>query len=176
MGCEHYDRECYILCNICNKYYSCRFCHDNKEEHKINRHNINYIKCINCNTEQKSKQQCITCNIIMGKYFCDKCGLFDSSDKDIYHCNKCKICRTGKKEIYYHCDKCNGCYNKKCKNNHKCIENITKDNCCICLSDMFNSREGMQILKCGHVIHVSCFKEYIKYHVRCPLCKDFIFN
>lgn len=177
--CKHYDKNCEILCNKCCKYYSCRICHDENENHKIDRYNIYFIKCLECDTEQISKQHCINpyCNIQFSKYYCNICNLFDNnSNKDIYHCNKCNICRIGKTENFYHCDICNGCYPINLKGNHKCIKNIVNNDCCICFEDLFHSREGVQILKCGHVIHVLCMKELIKYHIQCPLCKDYLID
>lgn len=177
--CDHYKRNCKVLCNICCNYYSCRFCHDTNENHQINRHNINWIKCLECDTEQISKQECIYCHIIFGKYYCKKCGLFDNADnKDIFHCDKCGICRLGKSDNYYHCDICNCCYSNSIKNTHKCIPNSTHNDCCICLEYMFYSRESVSILKCGHTLHSKCFNEYIKTgsYITCPLCKDYLID
>lgn len=175
--CIHYDRNCELLCEQCCQWYICRFCHDNDNlEHKFDRHNINWIRCIECKTEQIKKQKCINqyCQIIFGDYYCNICSLFENNKKDIFHCDKCGICRIGKKKEYYHCDKCNGCYFNENKLEHKCIENAMKDDCCICLTDMFNSTDGVSILRCGHIMHNSCYKQYIntRRYITCPLCKE----
>lgn len=44
-------------------------------------------------------KQCINekCKTVFGRYFCETCKFFDDDPtKDIYHCDKCKICRIGK--------------------------------------------------------------------------------
>ena len=45
-----------------------------------------------------------------------------SSNK--FHCEKCGICRVGKKEDYIHCDICNGCISKSISETHSCRKNI----------------------------------------------------
>jgi hypothetical protein len=41
----------------CNKVYVCRLCHDDKEEHKLDRQSVNIIKCLQCEKEQ---EVCVT--------------------------------------------------------------------------------------------------------------------
>ena len=57
--CRHnVRRNCDIICNICNKIYSCKKCHDedNKQEsreediHELIEKDIKKIKCRNCDT------------------------------------------------------------------------------------------------------------------------------
>ena len=49
VSCSHYDRECMILSPCCHKWYSCRLCHDEEEDHNIDRYTINKMKCKLCN-------------------------------------------------------------------------------------------------------------------------------
>ena len=70
-SCSHYIRNCMIYANCCNKYYPCRLCHDEEEDHKINRYEIKTIICKECKTIQDSSNQCINCNIQFAEYFCN---------------------------------------------------------------------------------------------------------
>jgi len=173
--CDHYDRNCEILCERCCKYYTCRFCHNENENHEIDRNNINWIKCLECGTEQVSKKKCINCKIIFGEYYCKKCRLFENNIKHIFHCDDCNICRIGPKEKYYHCNKCNTCISITLKNNHKCIENSSKNDCPICLEYLFNSRIPFNIMICGHNIHTTCLNEYSKRYINCPICRQSLY-
>jgi RING finger and CHY zinc finger domain-containing protein 1 len=173
--CLHYDRNCLIFSNCCNKYYACRLCHDMYENHILDRFKINKMKCLKCNEIQDISQYCIKCNNCMGIYFCKICNLFDNNGeiKKIFHCNDCGICRIGGKDNFYHCNKCEGCISIKIKDNHnKCIEKSFKDNCSICLEDIFNSRSDIYILNCNHIFHKKClFKVLMLCSNTCPICR-----
>lgn len=44
--------------------------------------------------------------------------------------------------------------------------------CAICLEVTFASLEGVIVMPCGHVLHQSCWKTYIRYgHAVCPTCR-----
>jgi RING finger and CHY zinc finger domain-containing protein 1 len=54
---------------------------------------------------------------------------------------------------------------------HRCIEKRLKQNCPVCLDDLFSSTKGISFLPCHHAIHSSCFQEMIKNKsFKCPLC------
>ena len=172
--CTHYNNNCNIFCSLCNSFYSCRLCHDQVADHKIDRYTINKVVCKLCKTIQAPGHNCIKCRSLFGKYYCKICNLWENDNKEIFHCDKCKICRVGRREDYVHCDKCNLCiavdhYNK----GHKCIENSTKTNCPVCNEFMFDSyRQAITILKCGHTLHEECFRGLIENkEYRCPICK-----
>lgn len=170
-GCSHYKRNCMIKAPCCNKYFSCRFCHDENCDHEINRHEISHMKCLFCGKEQKPAHHCISCHKKMAHYFCKKCNFFDDNEeKDIFHCDDCGICRVGKKEDYFHCKKCNTCINAALKDSHKCVENTMKSNCPICMEYMFSSTDPVTFLNCGHSVHANCLKEYLKHNYKCPVC------
>ena len=38
-------------------------------------------------------EECDKCKVRFGRYFCEKCRLFDDTDKGQYHCDDCGICR-----------------------------------------------------------------------------------
>lgn len=35
LGCKHYQRKCKLQANCCQKIVTCRFCHDDVEDHNI---------------------------------------------------------------------------------------------------------------------------------------------
>jgi RING finger and CHY zinc finger domain-containing protein 1 len=170
--CTHYDRNCLIISKCCNKVYQCRFCHDDNEDHKINRFSTEKIICKKCNIEQGISNKCINCNIEFGKYYCYICRLWFNDDKEAYHCEKCGNCRAGKKEEYIHCDKCNMCQNKDIYESHKCFYNSFELDCPICNDNLKNSIKPVVSLKCGHGIHQECLRKNITSgNLNCPLCK-----
>ena len=170
--CEHYNRNCLIISKCCNKVYQCRFCHDENEDHHINRFITEKIICKKCQTEQNISNNCSNCNIDFGKYYCYICRLWFNDDKEAYHCYKCGNCRAGKKEDYIHCDKCNMCHNKDIFQEHKCFNNSFELDCPICNDNLKNSIKPVISLKCGHGIHQECLKKnLINGNLNCPLCK-----
>ena len=177
-GCKHYKRGCLILAKCCNQFVPCRLCHNEKLDHEINRFETEKMKCKFCDKVQNVSDKCIECNEIMGIYYCGICKLWSNDvDKKIFHCDECGICRVGNKDDYFHCKKCNICICSSAKETHVCIEDTMHKNCPICQLDLFNSVENVQLLKCGHSIHTSCFKEYISSNnYQCPLCKISLFD
>ena len=170
-SCTHYNRDCSIISKCCDTKYSCRLCHDNYETHKIDRFKTTNIICNKCSRNQLVSNKCINCNIQFSKYFCSECKLWDSSDREIFHCDKCKICRVGKREDYIHCDICNGCMYKSIIDTHNCMNNTFDIDCPICKENLLNSTIPSSILECGHSIHTMCLAELCKSDYKCPLCK-----
>jgi len=166
--CEHYDRNCKIECFDCKKIYPCRFCHDENEDHELNRSITKNMVCSFCDKFQECSQTCIECNKSMSTYYCSICKLF-TSNTNISHCDKCGICRIGTN--LKHCDKCNMCFNEESFDTHKCID-CFDDTCPFCQEDIRNSREQNTILACNHVVHINCLKESLQSgNYQCPLCK-----
>ena len=193
--CKHYNRYTYQVSKCCNKVYPCRLCHDENENHKINRHDIDFMKCIYCNCFQKVNSCCTNPECFKfnkdHKYFCKICN-FWNDDKDnilkvinsylindvsitreVYHCDKCGICRLGKRENFIHCDSCNLCLPKKTFDNHVCKLNVKEENCPICLRSLWNTQnETTHLLDCGHCVHSSCFIQNIQSgNYSCAVCK-----
>jgi RING finger/CHY zinc finger protein 1 len=173
--CKHYQRNCLILAECCQKFYPCRICHDEKEDHKINRYLTKKMKCKLCNEIQDVSNECITCNEKMGDYYCDICHLWINSEEEIniFHCKECNMCRMGKREDFIHCNRCNGCINKNIYENHACNINGMKSLCPICQEDIHSSRRNVYIIKkCNHILHMDCAVDYLNSRkFRCPICK-----
>ncbi|KAG0675786.1 hypothetical protein C6P40_001478 [Pichia californica] len=180
LGCEHYQRNCKAECPTCHKWYTCRFCHDKIiSSHQLDRKKVKHILCMFCFTPQHPGQYCIECNRELSKYYCSKCKLFDNDAlKNIYHCDKCDICRLGLglNQDYFHCDSCNACISIDLQKNHVCIENSTKSNCPICDEFMFNSNEKVVFMSCGHPIHEKCYGQHTIHSYKCPTCSKTIVN
>ncbi|CAH3189606.1 unnamed protein product, partial [Porites evermanni] len=92
----------------CVKYYSCRLCHNDKEDHELDRKTVQEIKCLQCGSSQT-----------FGRYFCMICRLYDDQEKGQFHCNGCGICRFGGEENFFHCSRCDMCLGIQLKNSHK---------------------------------------------------------
>ncbi|XP_072439868.1 RING finger and CHY zinc finger domain-containing protein 1 isoform X3 [Chiloscyllium punctatum] len=119
----------------------------------------------------KVKKTCENCKTVFGEYYCDTCHLFDV-DKKQYHCPPCGICsRIGPKDDFFHCVKCNLCLATHLRGNHKCVENVSRQNCPVCMEDIHTSRIGAHVLTCGHLLHKTCYEMlFNKGAYRCPLC------
>nr|CAD7456763.1 unnamed protein product [Timema tahoe] len=156
----------------CNKIYFCRFCHDENESHPVNRKDVTELVCTNCDTRQKVQAECEHCNLRFGKYTCLECKLFDDEEKNQYHCDGCGICRIGGRDKFFHCEKCNMCLPIKLQTGHKCVENVSRSNCPVCLEDIHTSRIPCHIPDCGHLLHRTCFEEMLQAgHYACPTCQ-----
>lgn len=185
-GCEHYRRRCKIRAPCCNHIFSCRHCHNEatsslsnpKDRHEIVRTDIKQVICSVCNTEQEVAQVCNKCGVKMGEYFCDICKFYDDdTSKQQFHCDSCGICRLGGREKFFHCEKCGSCYAIDMRDNHSCVENSMKNYCPVCYEYLFDSVKQATVMKCGHTMHMDCFREMAKQQqYRCPICSKTVID
>ena len=170
--CEHYVRKCSFVAPCCKKIYPCRFCHDAAEEdHELERKTVQQIVCCQCEKTQNVASHCTECGIKFGFYFCAICRLYDDRDKGQFHCDLCGVCRVGGKENFFHCTMCDMCYPNNIRSSHKCIEKCSRANCPICMEDMHSSPIPCQVLRCGHLLHQTCFQACLRSRLQqCPLC------
>lgn len=178
LGCRHYIRGCKKECSTCKKWYTCRLCHDEKEKHSLIRPDTKHMYCMHCKTPQKVGQECANCGVVLARYYCPICHLWDDSSTNIYHCNDCGICRIGEGlgKDFFHCKKCQVCMAIELKDAHRCIEHATECDCPVCGEYMFTSTETVVFMKCWHSIHQSCFTELTKTSYKCPTCSRSIIN
>lgn len=179
-GCQHYRRRCQIRAPCCNEIFDCHHCHNEEmnnikleksKRHDIPRHQVQQVICSLCGTEQEVRQVCINCGVCMGKYFCETCKLYDDISKKQYHCEGCGICRIGGREKFFHCHKCGCCYSIVLKNCHPCVEGAMHHDCPVCFEYLFESRNDISVLPCGHTIHKNCLDEMeVHSQYACPLC------
>lgn len=177
IGCSHYARKCILISPCCNKEYTCRLCHDDAENHELNRQKVQKVKCAKCHHVQQVQKSCEKCDTVFGWYFCEVCRLYDDEDKGQFHCEGCGLCRVGGKDKFFHCDKCGICLGVTLQGNHKCVEESSRRNCAVCLEDLHTSRIDAHIPACGHLIHTSCMRQCIKTgNYACPTCAQSLFD
>ncbi|CAB3257906.1 unnamed protein product [Arctia plantaginis] len=120
-----------------------------------------------------NKEVCENCGVRFGKYTCLICNLFDDDDKRQYHCDGCGICRVGGRDRFFHCERCNMCLPVQLQQvGHRCVENVSRSNCPVCLEDIHTSRIPCHIPDCGHLLHRPCFEQLLHSgHYACPTCQ-----
>ncbi|CAG0881992.1 unnamed protein product [Cyprideis torosa] len=178
LGCKHYRRKCKLVSPCCDNVYPCRFCHDEAEgNHTLERKHLKEVVCNRCSHRQPIQQICEGCGLVMGNYYCSTCRLFDDEDKQHFHCDGCGICRIGGKDKFFHCPRCDMCLPLRLKGNHKCVENMSRIDCPVCLEYIHTSRIPSQIPPCGHLIHRTCFEELLRAGLyACPICNAALVN
>ncbi|OTA57862.1 zf-CHY-domain-containing protein [Hypoxylon sp. EC38] len=178
-GCEHYRRNVKLQCSTCNRWYTCRFCHDKVEDHNLIRKDTKNMLCMFCGTAQRAGDVCVTCGASAARYYCNICKLWnDDPDKPVYHCNDCGICRIGRGigKDFFHCKTCCACIAIGQETDHKCIERSTDCDCPICGDYMFTSPKAVCFMKCGHSIHRQCLDQHMKVAYKCPICNKSLAN
>ncbi|KJZ77091.1 hypothetical protein HIM_03412 [Hirsutella minnesotensis 3608] len=179
LGCQHYERNVKLQCSTCHKWYTCRFCHDSREDHALIRHETRNMLCMLCGTPQKASDVCISCGEIAAQYYCNICKLWENrQSKPIYHCTDCGICRRGLGlgKDFFHCKTCRACITTNIQSSHKCIERSTDCNCPICGEYMFTSPKPVVFMNCGHSIHKKCYELHMRVSYKCPICNKSLAN
>jgi len=110
LGCKHYTRGARLVAACCGAAHVCRFCHDEAEDHQIDRYATKEMVCMLCSARQPVAGACRRCDASMAKYFCSVCNFWDDAE-DVYHCPFCNLCRRGKGlgKDFFHCMQCNSC-------------------------------------------------------------------
>ncbi|RDW62754.1 hypothetical protein BP5796_11056 [Coleophoma crateriformis] len=173
LGCKHYKRNVKLQCSTCDGWYTCRLCHDEVEDHVLIRKATKNMLCMICLCAQKAGEFCVGCGERTAWYYCDVCKLWDNdSQKSIYHCNDCGICRKGRGlgKDFFHCKTCGVCMSMSVEQDHKCIERVSDCDCPICGEYMFTSPHPVVFMLCGHSIHQTCYYEHMKSSYKCPIC------
>lgn len=191
LGCEHYMRECKLRHPSTGELYTCRLCceeirqnrrYNDEDLPQLDRYNVTEVLCMKCGSLQPAGKVCVnhecesnTKSKPFAEHYCNICHLYSDSGTDIYHCPFCNVCRKGKGLgiDFRHCMRCNACV--AIGEKHKCIPQRLMGNCPICHESMFESTEPLRGMKCGHVMHLSCFNAYLSRStlgkITCPLCK-----
>jgi len=60
-NCSHYKNKVQIYANCCDKYYDCRLCHNEENNHVIRYGEHKKAKCIKCDTENDITTHCKNC-------------------------------------------------------------------------------------------------------------------
>ncbi|KAE9375427.1 zf-CHY-domain-containing protein [Stipitochalara longipes BDJ] len=179
LGCRHYTRNVKLQCSACDRWYTCRLCHDEAEDHILNRKATKNMLCMVCGCAQRASEFCVGCGERTAWYYCDVCKLWDNdSAKNIYHCHDCGICRKGRGlgKDFFHCKTCGTCMSTAVEHSHKCIERVSDCDCPICGEYMFDSPSRVVFMLCGHSIHKACWDEHMKSSYKCPICSKSMIN
>ncbi|KAL5573769.1 hypothetical protein UlMin_023366 [Ulmus minor] len=113
-------------------------------------------------------------------------------------CSRCfsqRICNVSGMLNFFHCwtyfvsllgDGVGCCYSILLNNSHPCVEGVMHHDCPVCseqtilkwwLQFLFESRNDVTIMPCGHTIHTNCLKEMREhYQYACPLCLKLVCN
>ncbi|KAK0634921.1 zinc-ribbon-domain-containing protein, partial [Bombardia bombarda] len=177
LGCEHYRRNVKMQCATCERWYTCRFCHDAAEDHALPRKETKNMLCMLCGCAQRASDCCVGCGESAACYYCGVCKLWnDDPNKAIYHCGDCGLCRVGQGlgKDFFHCKKCMACISMT--GGHKCIERSIDCDCPICGEYMFSSPRPVVFMQCGHSIHRTCFNAHMQTSYKCPLCNKSCVN
>lgn len=179
LGCKHYKRNVKMQCSTCRRWYACRLCHDDVEDHALPRAETKNMLCMLCNTPQAASQTCNMCGNQAACYYCSVCKLWNNDpEKAIYHCDDCGICRLGQGlgKDFFHCKTCVVCMSIAAESTHRCIEKSTKCDCPICGEYLFTSSKTVVFMRCGHAIHDNCFHQLCRSTYKCPICSKSVTN
>lgn len=172
--CEHYESNCQLKTNCCNKTFDCRRCHDAVSDHLFNRFSLSEIICKKCHVSQQPSNKCENCEIVFALYFCAVCCLWSSSET--YHCEGCNLCKKGDRNETFHCEKCNACLPLSLKDKHVHIENLLESSCLICGEYLSWCSKRIAMLKCSHIMHEECLGLLRRECSNCPICKGSMAN
>ena len=180
LGCKHYSRGVRLVAACCGAAHVCRFCHDEAEDHTIDRFATKEMVCMRCGERQPSSATCRGCGVAPAKYFCSVCNFWDDTE-DVYHCPFCNVCRRGKGlgKDFFHCMQCNSCVSLT-MGPHDCGRadgephggvSAMESDCPVCKDFLWNSDTPVKAMPCGHMMHTRCFEAYTKHYYTCPLCR-----
>lgn len=185
LGCPHYARACKLRHPSSGRLYTCRLCCEQEREmpmkdkdSPLDRYAVAEVLCMRCGALQPASERCVNpkCDSTrpFAKYSCNICNLYDDDPShSVYHCAFCNVCRLGAGLgiDYRHCMRCNACVSLA-DDDHQCVPQKLQGTCPICHDSMFESTEPLRGLKCGHVMHMSCYNLYVRgQNYTCPLCK-----
>ena len=185
LGCKHYSRGARLVAACCGAAHVCRFCHDEAEDHTIDRFATKEMVCMRCGERQPSAATCRGCGVAPAKYFCSVCNFWDDAE-EAYHCPFCNVCRRGKGlgKDFFHCMQCNSCVSltmgpHDCGRGGKSGDDgvseggvsAMESDCPVCKDFLWNSDTPVKAMPCGHMMHTRCFEAYTKHYYTCPLCR-----
>ncbi len=194
LGCEHYSRGCKLRHPDTGQLFTCRLCCEEVRQRSVDsqfslpmldRHQVSEVYCMKCFSVQPAGDYCVNkeCGEKFANYSCTICNLYENDKtKKIYHCPYCNVCRKGEGLgiDFRHCMRCNACISIDEFETHSCIPQSLQGNCAICKESMFESTEPLRAMKCGHVMHLSCYNQYAYrssfMKITCPTCRKVFDN
>ncbi|XP_058632577.1 RING finger and CHY zinc finger domain-containing protein 1 isoform X4 [Onychostoma macrolepis] len=89
----------------------------------------------------------------------------------------CRLCHDGEENHQMDRFKVREVKCAACNTIQECVENVSRQNCPVCMEDIHTSRIGAHVLPCGHLLHKTCFEDMFRTGAyRCPLCMHSAFN
>ena len=179
LGCKHYARKVRLVAACCGAAHVCRFCHDEAEDHTIDRYATREMVCMVCSARQPPAKECRECGVLVARYFCSVCNFWDdSADHDVYHCPFCNVCRRGRGwGDFFHCMQCNSCVSLTMGRTSAPRPKATpteagglESDCPVCKDFLFTSDTPVSACP-GHFMHTACFESYTKHYYTCPICR-----
>ncbi|KAH9760990.1 CHY-type/CTCHY-type/RING-type zinc finger protein [Citrus sinensis] len=185
-GCQHYRRRCRIRAPCCNEIFDCRHCHneamnninvDQKLRHDIPRHEVNQVICSLCGTEQKVSSRFSKFVLIVVYAWVNTSARVASClmmihprsniiVMDVEYAGLVDVIISSIATSVVRC-----CYSMLLKNSHPCVEGAMHHDCPVCCEYLFETRQDVIVLPCGHTIHKNCLKEMREHHqYACPIC------
>ncbi|KAH0571584.1 CHY zinc finger domain-containing protein [Spironucleus salmonicida] len=155
-GCSHKSTGCNVICPQCQNSYTCRYCHDEVEDHVLDIKDITQIQCKNCKAKQEFSDSCIYCQYQFGISSCYQCKIQQFNDVNrapLIHCDKCGKCYGCLEGQIHHCDVCQFCIDSDSFKRH-----VHGEVCLVCYEQFLNSSLAITVQNCGHIIHALCFR------------------
>ncbi|KAL0447472.1 UNVERIFIED_CONTAM: putative E3 ubiquitin-protein ligase RZFP34 [Sesamum latifolium] len=176
-GCSHYRRRCRIRAPCCNEIFDCRHCHneaknsisiEQKLRHDVPRHLVEKVICSLCATEQEVWFVLV---VILRFNKSAKIVVYAWEDISVQFANCLMMIRLRNSIIAMAVASAGCCYSVLLKSSHPCVERAMHQNCPVCFEYLFESRNDVIALPCGHTIHKSCLEEMKEhYQYACPIC------
>ncbi|CAL6011397.1 CHY_zinc finger domain-containing protein [Hexamita inflata] len=150
--CDHFISNCVFSCANCAKQYSCRYCHDESEDHPFV---FQSVHCL-CGASLAS----CSCGRQQPKSLCEICG-FASISHDFAHCQDCNFC-------HFSFDKSQFDQFHQINANNE-LNSIESCAVCLCSFDSFLFKPVF--LSCSHCFHGHCIDQirFQNQKIICPL-------
>ena len=105
LGCKHYSRGAQLVAACCGAAHVCRFCHDEAEDHTIDRFATREMVCMRCGESDGRLPRRAARARGAGQVLSARCASFWDDAEDAYHCPFCNVCRRGKGlgKDFFHC-------------------------------------------------------------------------
>jgi hypothetical protein len=130
LGCPHYTRKCKLFAACCNRFVTCRHCHDAEAyDHRIDRYATKLVLCMVCRTIQPVAAECKSngcSDARFASYFCVICKFYNEDPlRPSFHCHSCGVCKLGERGSSFHCHSCGSCFRDTHKHTHPCFSRAT---------------------------------------------------
>ncbi|KAK6129726.1 hypothetical protein DH2020_036527 [Rehmannia glutinosa] len=176
-GCSHYRRRCRIRAPCCNEIFSCRHCHndaknsicvDQKLRHDVPRHLVEKVNFY-CDPTHSVASDLVLIVSSFNKFAKIVVYAWEGTFVEFASC--LMMIHLNSSIIVMAVAFAGCCYSVLLKSTHPCVERAMHQDCPVCFEYLFESRNDVIALPCGHTIHKACLKEMQEhYQYACPIC------